>query len=84
MYTSNLTHTLCIDKLLKHSNSMAVFLCCKTVYVNEKEFIEWGVLETTIDINFKYEEKEYARAVKWYYLKLSRIAIDFFIAVIQA
>jgi len=39
-------------------------------------------LETTIDINFKYTEKEYASAVKWYYMKSYRIVFDFIVAII--
>src|SRR5690242_3720251 len=35
----------------------------------------------TIDVHFKYTEKEYASAVKWYYMKSSSIIIDFIIAV---
>lgn len=39
-------------------------------------------METTIDINFRYTEKEYSSAVKWYYMKSSRILFDFILAVI--
>ena len=39
-------------------------------------------METTININFKYTEKEYVNAVKWYYMNSSRIIFDFIVAVI--
>ena len=38
-------------------------------------------MQTSININFKYTEKEYANAVKLYYMKSSRIVFDFIIAV---
>jgi hypothetical protein len=42
----------------------------------------YGVMEESIDIRFKYTEKEYADAIRWYYLKASRIRFDFIVGIL--
>lgn len=48
----------------------------------KKEEKEEVVMENTIGVRFKYMEKEYKDAIKWYYLKSKTIKFDFLAGIV--